>query len=350
MAAKRKKAKKKDPNKPKRATTAYLFYCASIRPQVRAENPESSMTDHQKLMTARWKVLIDEDKKPFVEANAKDKERYMREMEAYTPPPGSSDTDEDELGAPNKKKPKPQLQKKPVATEKKFAAAKKKKNPTPNKSALTSSSSSSSSSLKLSLARIIAAQKGGDQEDASDHDDESLSSSQASGGDWFDHGAARFKKAFEETFTVTKNGALQADKETRRKIEQLWAENGNFIHYKTGVHHPPPVFRAPARGDIRSVNSNKVLVLQYYGAAFGAYMMVCKVLKLPVSDKYKTQDQMQAADDDDDDVDDDPEAYDVAEDLEAHDMADDIKLEPEADDVAEDLEAHDMADDIKLEP
>merc|ERR1719447_1117927 len=81
---KRKKKKKvKDPNAPKRPITAYFFFAADRRPEIRAENPGCSITEVASLIGEQWRKLDDEDKHPYEEKAAKDKDRYLRELTAY---------------------------------------------------------------------------------------------------------------------------------------------------------------------------------------------------------------------------------------------------------------------------
>lgn len=113
--AKAKAKAKKDPNAPKKPTSAYFYFCNAKRERVKSENPDASVTDivrcssrtcgarallsdadqshplflvyeQAKLMGAAWKELSAEKKAKY-EAMAKDdKKRYEREMKNYVPP------------------------------------------------------------------------------------------------------------------------------------------------------------------------------------------------------------------------------------------------------------------------
>ncbi|KAK7055117.1 high mobility group box domain-containing protein, partial [Favolaschia claudopus] len=74
---------KKDPNAPKRALSAYMFFSQDWRERIKNENPEASFGEVGKLLGAKWKELDDEEKKPYVEQAAKDKERAEDEKLAY---------------------------------------------------------------------------------------------------------------------------------------------------------------------------------------------------------------------------------------------------------------------------
>ena len=86
--------KAKDPNKPKRGKSAYLFFCEEMRPQVKASLGEGAKTTEvTKELGARWKRLMAStnkaDKKRVAGFDAKaaeDKQRYEDEMSNYEPP------------------------------------------------------------------------------------------------------------------------------------------------------------------------------------------------------------------------------------------------------------------------
>jgi hypothetical protein len=78
--------KLKDENAPKRAKTAYMFYCDSARPAAREANPEMKMTEISKVLGAGWQALSEKKRKPFESLAAKDKERYLEAKKDYTRP------------------------------------------------------------------------------------------------------------------------------------------------------------------------------------------------------------------------------------------------------------------------
>ena len=66
--------------KVKRAQSSYMAYCAGVREQFKAENPDAKVTELAKLMGAAWKAL-DADGRAEYEALAEaDKQRYADEM------------------------------------------------------------------------------------------------------------------------------------------------------------------------------------------------------------------------------------------------------------------------------
>jgi len=80
---KKKKKKVKDPNAPKRPISAYFFFAADKRPEIRAKYPGCTVTEVASKIGAKWRDLDDEDKQPYEEQAAKDKDRYLRECTAY---------------------------------------------------------------------------------------------------------------------------------------------------------------------------------------------------------------------------------------------------------------------------
>ncbi|XP_061390564.1 FACT complex subunit Ssrp1-like [Musca vetustissima] len=115
----KKASKKKDANKPKRATTAFMLWLNDTREQIKNDNPGIKVTEIAKKAGELWKEL--KDKSKWEELAAKDKQRYIDEMKDYKP---AADDSDDEGGAAKGK-----------ATKKR-----KKENASPKKSANTSGS------------------------------------------------------------------------------------------------------------------------------------------------------------------------------------------------------------------
>ena len=72
-----------DPKKPKRAKSSYLYFCDSIRDNIKKESPNIKIGDLMKKIGVLWKDLSKEKRGKFEDMHAKDKERYEDEMEAY---------------------------------------------------------------------------------------------------------------------------------------------------------------------------------------------------------------------------------------------------------------------------
>lgn len=77
----------KDPNKPKRAKSAYLFYCDDHRQKIldtmRKKKKKVNIADVSKELGAKWGGLSDAAKAPYEAKAQADRERYQEEMEQY---------------------------------------------------------------------------------------------------------------------------------------------------------------------------------------------------------------------------------------------------------------------------
>jgi len=82
----RKKAKR-DPDAPKKASNAYLYYTKENREKVKkemhAKDPAIKLTDVTKELGARWKSLTPVEKAPYDKLAKEDKARYDKEKEEY---------------------------------------------------------------------------------------------------------------------------------------------------------------------------------------------------------------------------------------------------------------------------
>jgi hypothetical protein len=90
-----KKAKKsKDPNAPKKARSAWIYYMDDNRPKLKKEEEHSdkSMTELTTVMSHMWKECSDKDKAPFKKMADEDKLRFKKDMVGYT---SNSDTESD---------------------------------------------------------------------------------------------------------------------------------------------------------------------------------------------------------------------------------------------------------------
>lgn len=98
--------KKKDPNAPKGALSAYMCFCRSTRPELKRDHPDMSSKELISLMGTKWKSLggcsrlllsvcfllqtdhhlhtpADTEKEPWNQEAAQDRGRYEREMQQY---------------------------------------------------------------------------------------------------------------------------------------------------------------------------------------------------------------------------------------------------------------------------
>jgi hypothetical protein len=81
---KKKKNNKRDPNRPKRAMTPFLFFACEQRKLLKAKGKKMTLPEQSRYIAEVWKSVT--DKSTYVELSDKDRARYYREMESYKPP------------------------------------------------------------------------------------------------------------------------------------------------------------------------------------------------------------------------------------------------------------------------
>ncbi len=80
---KRRVKKQKDPNAPKRASSAYILYSSARRASLTKEKPK---LDHKQViseLSKEWNALSETDKAPYVKKAEADRQRYLNEMKNY---------------------------------------------------------------------------------------------------------------------------------------------------------------------------------------------------------------------------------------------------------------------------
>jgi structure-specific recognition protein 1 len=77
------KKKKKDPNAPKGAMSAYILFGNDERAKIKEDLPDATTSEVMKEIGARWRAMSAEDKAPFEEKAAEDKTRATDELAAY---------------------------------------------------------------------------------------------------------------------------------------------------------------------------------------------------------------------------------------------------------------------------
>lgn len=97
----------KDPNAPKRPSSSYMLFVKVNRTRLAEENPNCKQTQLMSIAGAAWKALEADEKKIYEDMNKKDKKRYEKEMESYTPPKGMT------AGGKRKKEKDPNAPKRP---------------------------------------------------------------------------------------------------------------------------------------------------------------------------------------------------------------------------------------------
>ena len=77
----------KDPNKPKRPKTSYLYFCEEVRPglldKCRKKNQKIIIGDIAKELSKQWHKLSEQEKEKHVQQSLIDKQRYQDAMEQY---------------------------------------------------------------------------------------------------------------------------------------------------------------------------------------------------------------------------------------------------------------------------
>lgn len=77
----------KDPNKPKRGKTGFMFYSDAHRPKLMKKYTDKGekivIGAIAKTLGASWKKLSDKQKKPYETKAIKDKERYQKQLSEY---------------------------------------------------------------------------------------------------------------------------------------------------------------------------------------------------------------------------------------------------------------------------
>jgi high mobility group protein B2 len=84
---KRRNRRNKDPNRPKRAMSAFMFFSNANREIVKAQSPNLSFTEIAREIGSRWKNLRSSDKAPYQTLADQDRARYEEEKRMYTPDP-----------------------------------------------------------------------------------------------------------------------------------------------------------------------------------------------------------------------------------------------------------------------
>jgi len=80
---KKKVPRKKDPNAPKKARTAFIAFSNAERENIKRKNPAITFTEMGKVLGEKWRNLSAEEKEPFEAEARADKKRYNDESGAY---------------------------------------------------------------------------------------------------------------------------------------------------------------------------------------------------------------------------------------------------------------------------
>jgi hypothetical protein len=90
LGAKRKRTTNADPNKPKKAVSAYIFYMMEQQPIVKKDNPDINQTEVMTRLGKGWTELATEKKEVYVKMAESAKIEKSKEMAEYTNKSSSS--------------------------------------------------------------------------------------------------------------------------------------------------------------------------------------------------------------------------------------------------------------------
>ncbi|CAI7841274.1 unnamed protein product, partial [Closterium sp. NIES-54] len=95
-----KRKAEKDPNAPKKPTTAYFLFLEDFRKQYKEEHPESKgVTEMSKAAGLKWKSLTEEEKEVYNKGASERKKAYEAQLEEYNMQSrveGVGDTEDDD--------------------------------------------------------------------------------------------------------------------------------------------------------------------------------------------------------------------------------------------------------------
>ena len=74
---------KKDPNKPKRARTSYMYFCEDMRLKLKDELVKLNIPQQSKKFSKIWRELDEVGKNKYVELSNDDKNRYEEQISQY---------------------------------------------------------------------------------------------------------------------------------------------------------------------------------------------------------------------------------------------------------------------------
>lgn len=80
----KKNKKSRDPNRPKRAMTPFLYYACEQRAILKQQGRKMALTEQSRYIAGLWKNISDKTK--YIQQSDKDKDRYREQMAVYQPP------------------------------------------------------------------------------------------------------------------------------------------------------------------------------------------------------------------------------------------------------------------------
>ena len=80
------KKRRRDPARPKRAMTPFLYYACEQRNILKTNGDKMTLPDQSRHIAQLWKNVTDAGKAKYIAQSEKDKARYRDEMSRYEPP------------------------------------------------------------------------------------------------------------------------------------------------------------------------------------------------------------------------------------------------------------------------
>lgn len=80
----KKNKKSRDPNRPKRAMTPFLYYACEQRAILKQQGRKMALTEQSRYIAGLWKNISDKTK--YIQQSERDKARYREQMAVYEPP------------------------------------------------------------------------------------------------------------------------------------------------------------------------------------------------------------------------------------------------------------------------
>jgi high mobility group protein B2 len=80
------KKRKRDPARPKRAMTPFLYFACEQRAILKSNGEKMTLPVQSRRIAALWKLVAEKDRTVYIAQAEKDKARYRDQMSRYEPP------------------------------------------------------------------------------------------------------------------------------------------------------------------------------------------------------------------------------------------------------------------------
>jgi len=79
------KRRQRDPARPKRAMTPFLYFACEKRKELKENGEKMTLPEQSRRIADMWK-MVDLDKSSYIASASVDRTRYVQEMQSYVPP------------------------------------------------------------------------------------------------------------------------------------------------------------------------------------------------------------------------------------------------------------------------